>query len=124
MPSPMMLSWPLRSFTSLTGPRLMPMRTWSSGSSICGIAIASRRLRLANSASSGSPRKLSAAPSPVSRMTRSLGATSDSASARNSLSRSLRWLCSETGFSEYATMSRNTTLQMTVRLLAAGTMGH
>jgi hypothetical protein len=27
MPSPMMFGWPLMSFTSFTGPRLMPMRT-------------------------------------------------------------------------------------------------
>src|SRR5258706_4689819 len=120
MPSPMILGWLLRSRTRRTGPRLMPMRAGRLGGSSAGGAV-DRRSHLATSAaSSGSPRKLTATPSPVSRMMRSFGAMSRIDSAISALNRSLNWICSETGFLEYSAMSRNSTLQMNVRLARSG----
>ncbi len=62
--------------------------------------IFSRRLSVTKSASSGSPRKLMAAPSPVSRMMRSLTGMSLIASDRLVVRLVLRRICSETGFLE------------------------
>src|SRR5258706_5518474 len=108
MPSPMMLTWPFRSLTRRTGPRLTPMRTPS--------ACAASRIEIEpNSASSGSPRKVTAAPSPVSRMMRSRGATSSRARPSAALNACLICSCSETGFFEYSTISRKSTLQTSVR---------
>src|SRR5262245_42124001 len=108
MPSPMMLTWPFRSLTRRTGPRLTPARTPSE--------VAASRIEIdANSASSGSPRKVIAAPSPVSRMMRSRGATSSSARSSAALNACLSCSCSATGFFEYSTMSRKSTLQTSVR---------
>ena len=76
------------------------MRIFISGPAGSAAASESRSVRLTNSASSGSPRKESAAPSPVSRMMRSLIATFASASVSSAFSRSLSWICSETGFFE------------------------
>src|SRR5262245_38485242 len=108
MPSPMILTWPLRSLTRRTGPRLTPARTPST--------VAASRIEIdANSASSGSPRKVIAAPSPVSRMIRSRGATSSSARPSAALKACFSCSWSATGFFEYLTMSRNSTLQTSVR---------
>src|SRR5688572_3415456 len=108
MPSPMMLTWPFRSLTRRTGPRLTPARMPS--------AAAASRIEIdANSASSGSPRKVIAAPSPVSRMMRSRGATSSSARPSAALKACFSCSCSATGFFEYSTMSRNSTLHTSVR---------
>src|SRR5882672_11101511 len=108
MPSPMMLTWPFRSLTRRTGPRLTPIRTLS--------AWAASRIEIEpNSASSGSPRKVTAAPSPVSRMMRSRGATSSSARPSAALKACLICSCSATGFFEYSTISRKSTLQTSVR---------
>src|SRR5262245_49155239 len=108
MPSPMMLTWPFRSLTRRTGPRLTPARTPSE--------VAASRIEIdANSASSGSPRKVIAAPSPVSRMMRSRGATSSSARPSAALKACFSCSCSATGFFEYSTMSRNSTLHTSVR---------
>src|SRR5437764_1638271 len=108
MPSPMILSCPFRSFTRRTGPRLTPRRT-ASAPALSRIAIA------ANSASSGSPMKVTAAPSPVSRMMRSRGGTGSSDLVRERLNSCFSCNCSETGFFEYSTMSRKSTLQTSVR---------
>src|SRR3954467_13890469 len=108
IPSPMMLSWPFRSFTRRTGPRLTPSRT-ASAPALSRIAIA------ANSASSGSPMKVTAAPSPVSRMIRSRGGTCSSDFVSSRLNSCLRLSCSDTGFFEYSTISRKSTLQTSVR---------
>ena len=122
MPSPMMFGWPLMSLTSFTGPRLIPMRTESSPEASAEVAavlsrtIASRSDSVTKSASSGSPRKLIAAPSPVSRMIRSLTGMSLIASERLFVRLVLSRICSVTGFFEYPTRSMNTTLQMKVRL--------
>ncbi len=73
----------LMSQTSLTGPRLMPMRADSiSGGSE---AMLLRTAIPAESASSGSPRKAIAAPSPVSSTMKSRGGTGSRARARSSL---------------------------------------
>src|SRR5258706_9796138 len=108
MPSPMMFIWPFRSFTRRTGPRLMPRRTGT-------VPAPSRTVMAANSASSGSPMKVTAAPSPVSRMMRSRTATCSSAVASALLNACLSCICSATGFFEYSTMSRKSTLQTSVR---------
>ena len=112
MPSPMMLGWLLMSLTRRTGPRLMPVRN----SSVLPAASASRSARPRNRPSSGSPRKLTAAPSPVSRMMRSLTGTSRNAAASNWLSSPLIRICSATGFFENSTMSMKTTVQRKLRL--------
>ncbi len=78
--------------------------------------IASRIAIAANSASSGSPRKVIAAPSPVSSTMRSRGAMSASAWPTMALKRCLSASCSATAFFEYSTMSRKTMLQTSVRL--------
>ena len=75
----------------------------------------SRSDSVTKSASSGSPRKLIAAPSPVSRMMRSLTGMSLIASDRLLVRLVFRRICSVTGFFEYPTRSMNTTLQMNVR---------
>src|SRR2546425_8323378 len=54
----------------------------------------------ANNASSGSPMKVTAAPSPVSRMMRSAAATWSSALASTALNSCLSCSCSATGFLE------------------------
>ena len=109
MPSPMMFTWSFRSFTSRTGPRFTPRRT--------GTVLAMSRTDIAaNNASSGSPMKVTAAPSPVSRMMRSAAATWSSALASTALNSCLSCSCSATGFLEYSTMSRKSTLQTSVRL--------
>jgi len=121
MPSPMMFGCPLMSFTSFTGPRLMPMRTESSPDASTTVAvipsriIASRSDSVTKSASSGSPRKLIAAPSPVSRMMRSLTGMSLIASERFDVRLVFSRICSVTGFLEYPTRSMKTTEQMKVR---------
>src|SRR5690348_11231160 len=108
MPSPMMLIWSFRSLTSRTGPRLTPRRI--------GTAPAWSRTAIeANSASSGSPMNVTAAPSPVSRMMRSRAGTCSSALARTLLNACFSSSCSATGFLEYSTMSRKSTLQTSVR---------
>src|SRR5258705_3310589 len=119
MPSPTMLGWPLMSLTSFTGPRLMPMRIGAVAAGSAGSLVlnASRRLMPTNSALSGSPRKLIAAPSPVSRMMRSLTSMPCSASARSEVNRSFSASCSVTDFFEYSTRSTKTVLQMNVRLV-------
>src|SRR2546427_105348 len=120
IPSPMMLGWPLMSLTSLTGPRLTPTRICSCGPLVTSWpATASRKLMPANRVSSGSPRKLTAAPSPVSRMMRSSVATPAIASVRTALKRSFSAICSATERCEYSTMSRKSTLQMKVRLVCS-----
>ena len=108
MPSPMMLSWPFRSFTSRTGPRLTPRRT-------ARAPAPSRTAMEANSASSGSPMNVTAAPSPVSRMMRSRAGTGSSDFVSTRLNSCFSCSCSDTGFFEYSTMSRNSTLQTSVR---------
>src|SRR5688572_16842169 len=108
MPSPMMFIWPFKSLTRRTGPRLTPMRTPTE-------AAMSRIAIEANRASSGSPMKVTAAPSPVSRMMRSREATCSSAWESAWLKACLSCSCSETGFLEYSAMSRNSTLQTNVR---------
>src|SRR5688572_3930376 len=109
MPSPMMFICALRSFTRRTGPRLTPRRT--------GASPAMSRTDIAeNSASSGSPMKVTAAPSPVSRMMRSRCGTGASASVSTRLKVCLSCSCSATGFFEYSTISRNRTLHTSVRL--------
>src|SRR5262245_14864492 len=121
MPSPMILGWPLMSLTSRTGPRLTPTRICRRGPVVASwLATASRRLIPANRVSSGSPRKLTAAPSPVSRMMRSSVGTPVIASVRTALKRSLSAICSATERCEYSTMSRNSTLQINVRLVCSG----
>src|SRR5581483_7014356 len=117
MPSPMMFGWPLMSLIRRTGPRLMPKRTRSGGPPSDWLAIESRIDSATNIASSGSPRKLTAAPSPVSRMMRSSTATPEIASDSVVLNCSLSLSCSVTERLEYSTMSRNRTLQMKVRLV-------
>jgi len=107
MPSPMMLAWPFMSFTRRTGPRLTPMRN--------GNVVFSRIVSATNSASSGSPRNAIAAPSPVSRTTRSVAAIASSALESTRLNDCLSTSCSATEFFEYSTMSRNKTLQTKVR---------
>jgi len=62
--------------------------------------IFSRRESVTKSASSGSPRKLMAAPSPVSRMMRSLTGMSWIASDRLFVRLVFRRICSVTGFLE------------------------
>src|SRR5262245_5260250 len=109
MPSPTTLSSRLMSFTSETGPRLMPRRTGTSPT-------LSRTASATNSAPSGSPRNVIAAPSPVSTTTRSLGGTCSNALVRMSLNRRFTLTCSPTPFFEYPTMSTNSTLQTSVRL--------
>src|SRR5688572_10318101 len=109
MPSPMMFICALRSFTRRTGPRLTPRRT--------GASPAMSRTDMAeNNASSGSPMKVTAAPSPVSRMMRSRCGTGSSASVSTRLNTCFSCSCSATGFFEYSTMSRNRTLHTSVRL--------
>src|SRR5580765_3651249 len=121
IPSPMMLAWPLMSLTSRAGPRLPPTRICRRGPLVVFCApTASRRLMPANRVSSGSPRKLTAAPSPVSRMMRSSVGTPTMASVRTALKRSLSAICSATERCEYSTMSRNSTLQIKVRLVCSG----
>src|SRR3990170_3700393 len=114
MPSPMMFIWPLMSFTRRTGPRLMPMRT--AMAPLDSARAAARSDMATNRASSGSPRNVMPAPSPVSRTTRSRGATLSSAELSSLLNACLSTSCSATGFAEYSTMSRNTMLQTSVRL--------
>src|SRR5689334_12880773 len=108
MPSPMMFIWAFRSFTSRTGPRFTPQRTASAPTP-------SRMAIAANRASSGSPTNVTAAPSPVSKMMRSRGGTWSSALVSTRLNSCLSCSCSATGFFEYSTMSRNNTLQTSVR---------
>jgi hypothetical protein len=84
--------------------------------SACSAIIFSRRLNVTKSASSGSPRKLIAAPSPVSRMMRSFTGMSWIASDRLEVRLVFSRICSVTVFFEYPTRSMNTTLQMKVRL--------
>src|SRR6476620_4799948 len=114
MPSPMMFIWPFRSFTRRTGPRLTPSRTGT-------VPHMSRIDIAANRASSGSPMKVTAAPSPVSRMIRSRGATWSRASPKIRLKACLSCSCSATGFLEYSAMSRKRTLQTSVRLVLSTT---
>src|SRR5712692_4779010 len=111
MPSPMTLRWPLTSFTNRTGPRLMPMRSRSRAASGRSRTPA-RRLLAAKSPSSGSPRKQRAAPSPVSRRSRSAAGVCSSAVARRVPNCAFISTCLETGSSEYRTMSTKTTVQM------------
>jgi hypothetical protein len=59
---------------------------------------------------------VTAAPSPVSRMMRSRCGTCSSAVASARLNACFSSSCSATGFFEYSTMSRNSTLQTSVRL--------
>src|SRR5262245_24387062 len=115
MPSPMMFICPLRSFTSRTGPRLTPRRTGT-------VPHMSRIAMAENSASSGSPMNVTAAPSPVSRMMRSRAATCSRDSPRMRLKACLSCSCSATGFLEYSAMSRNRTLQTSVRLVLSTTL--
>src|SRR2546425_8806675 len=77
MPSPRMFICALMSQTSLTGPRLIPMRAerMSGGSEAMFLRTAIPTER----ASSGSPRKAIAAPSPVSSTMKSRGGTGSSA---------------------------------------------
>src|SRR5690349_18881422 len=109
MPSPMMFIWAFRSFTRRTGPRFTPRRTGIPSEAMLRTASA------ANSASSGSPMNVTAAPSPVSRMMRSRAGTCSSAFARTLLNACFSSSCSATGFLEYSTMSRKSTLQTSVR---------
>src|SRR5262245_40005135 len=115
MPSPMMFICPLRSFTRRTGPRFTPRRTGT-------VPHMSRIAMAAHSASSGSPMKVTAAPSPVSRMMRSRAATCSRDSPRMRLKACLSCSCSATGFLEYSAMSRNRTLQTSVRLVLSTTL--
>ena len=114
IPSPMTLLRPLMSFTMRTGPRLIPSRSrklCSSGASGASIT-ALRRLLAAKSASSGSPRKQRAAPSPVSRTSRSAAGECSSAAARIALNAAFISTCRETDSSPYCTISAKTTVQM------------
>src|SRR5688572_23012498 len=115
MPSPMMFIWPFRSFTRRTGPRLTPRRTGTSAAML-------RTASAENRASSGSPMKVTAAPSPVSRMMRSRCGTCSSAVASARLNACFSSSCSATGFLEYSTISRNSTLHTSVRLELSTTL--
>src|SRR5262245_43822530 len=112
MPSPSMLGCPLTSFTMRSGPRLMPIRRASWGPMA---SVWARRLLAANRASSGSPRKQSAAPSPVSSIMRSATGTCSRTLATSPLSRVFSSTCFITGWFEYPTMSTKTTVAMNVR---------
>ena len=121
IPSPITFNWSLRSFMIFRGPIWMPIRTSIGRSSLL---LSSRKAwskrNPTSSASSGSPMKQMAAPSPVSSTIRSRTATCAIASASCALKRRFMAICWATDCFEYSTMSRNTTVQSQVRLENSG----
>ena len=103
------------------GPIWMPIRTSIGRSSLL---LSSRKAwnkrNPTSSASSGSPMKQMAAPSPVSSTIRSRTATCAIASASCALKRRFMAICWATDCFEYSAMSRNTTVQSHVRLENSG----